>query len=274
MSLSPDNSHLAVSGTALQVNGNTRPRLALIDTGGSLGVAGRLSGWTAPVLANNCKADMTTFAASTSLRTARSSSPHHRHLGDGSTPYSVCDALARFNVNAANTTEHRQDDQRRTRRGSTTPAGTPSTRSPSPAMSSTPEATSAGSTTTAAPMQSAGRTPSSSTGSPPSTPTLASASPGGTRSAPGRRHDVPGTFPANTYDGTKAGLVMGTDVDTSPGLPQRGSALPDLPGLLADPRRADPIRDLRRGGRDQHRAPRCASTTPADASTSGAPVEL
>lgn len=103
--LSPDGTLLAVSGTALQVNGQSRPRLAIFATGGTLGGSATLSDWTAPILANNCSAehdyvrslayspDGTFIAIGTT-----------GYLNDGSMPFSVCDAVARFNVNASNTT--------------------------------------------------------------------------------------------------------------------------------------------------------------------------
>jgi hypothetical protein len=105
MALSPDGSHLAFSGTALQVNGQSRPRLAVVDTGGTLGATAALSDWTAPILANNCSSEhdyvrgLDFSPDGTFLATANTG-----YLNDGSMPFSVCDSVARFNVNAANTT--------------------------------------------------------------------------------------------------------------------------------------------------------------------------
>lgn len=105
MALSPDGSHLAFSGTALQVDGQSRPRLAIVDTGGSLGAPSALSDWTAPILANNCSAEHDyvrglDFAPDGSFVVTADTG----YLNDNSMPFSACDAVARFNVNAANTT--------------------------------------------------------------------------------------------------------------------------------------------------------------------------
>jgi hypothetical protein len=105
MSLSTDGSHLAFSGTALQVNGQSRPRLAIVNTGGTLGATATLADWTAPILANNCSAEhdyvrgLDFSPDGTFLVIADTG-----YLNDGSMPFSACDAMARFNVNGANTT--------------------------------------------------------------------------------------------------------------------------------------------------------------------------
>jgi len=55
MALSPASSggdYLAFAGTAQQVNGVSRPRLAIVDTGGTLGAASSLAAFTAPILQN------------------------------------------------------------------------------------------------------------------------------------------------------------------------------------------------------------------------------
>lgn len=65
MSLSPDGSHLVIGGTFLDVASpgydggaaQSRPRMAVIDTGGALGSTASLSDFTAPILANNCTAE-------------------------------------------------------------------------------------------------------------------------------------------------------------------------------------------------------------------------
>ncbi len=57
MALSPNGSQLAIGGTALQVNGESRPRIAVINTGTTLGGSSSLADWTAPILANNCSAE-------------------------------------------------------------------------------------------------------------------------------------------------------------------------------------------------------------------------
>ncbi len=105
MDLTADGSLLAVSGTALQVNGQSRPRLAIISTGITLGGTAQLTDFNAPILANNCSAEhdyvrALSFAPDGSyLVTANTG-----FLNDGSQPFSVCDAVARFNVGAAATT--------------------------------------------------------------------------------------------------------------------------------------------------------------------------
>jgi len=105
MALSPDGSHLAFSGTALQVNGQSRPRLAIVSTGGTLGATATLSDWYAPILANNCSAEhdyvrgLAFSPDGTFLVTADTG-----YQNDGSMPFAACDAAARFDVNAANTT--------------------------------------------------------------------------------------------------------------------------------------------------------------------------
>ncbi len=57
MSLSPNGSELAFGGTALQVNGKSRPRIAIVNTGITLGGHSSLADWTAPILSNNCSAE-------------------------------------------------------------------------------------------------------------------------------------------------------------------------------------------------------------------------
>jgi len=104
MALAQNGGHLAIAGTALEVNGTLQPRVAVIDTGGTLGAGAHLSGWAAPILANNCSAEhdyvrgLDFSPDGTFLVTADTG-----YKSDGSTPYSACDAVARFDVNAANT---------------------------------------------------------------------------------------------------------------------------------------------------------------------------
>jgi hypothetical protein len=102
MSLTQDGSLLAISGTALQVNGLSRPRLAVIDTGTTLGGASTLAAFSAPILTNNCNAEhdyvrAISFAPDGSYLAIATTG----FLSDGSTPFSVCDAAARFNVGTA-----------------------------------------------------------------------------------------------------------------------------------------------------------------------------
>jgi Ricin-type beta-trefoil lectin domain/Domain of unknown function (DUF5122) beta-propeller len=54
MALTSDGSMLAIAGTFLTVNGQSIPRLALIDTGGALGRTATVANWSVPLLANSC----------------------------------------------------------------------------------------------------------------------------------------------------------------------------------------------------------------------------
>jgi hypothetical protein len=105
MDLTSDGSLLAVSGTALQVNGQPRPRLAVISTGKTLGGSSALTDFTAPILNNNCSAEhdyvrALSFAPDGSFLIVANTG----YLNDGSMPFSVCDAVARFNVGSAAST--------------------------------------------------------------------------------------------------------------------------------------------------------------------------
>jgi hypothetical protein len=104
MALSPNGSLLAFSGTALQVNGQSRPRLAIVNTG-SAGTPATLTDWTAPILANNCSRQHDyvrglAFSPDGTFIVVADTG----YLNDGSMPFSLCDATARFNVSSANTT--------------------------------------------------------------------------------------------------------------------------------------------------------------------------
>jgi hypothetical protein len=54
LALSPDGGHLVIGGSFLQVNGQSRPRLAMINTGGGFGATASLANWLAPIMTNNC----------------------------------------------------------------------------------------------------------------------------------------------------------------------------------------------------------------------------
>jgi hypothetical protein len=54
MSLASSGNLLAVSGDFLDVAGQSRPRVALINTTGGLGSTATLANWAAPIFANNC----------------------------------------------------------------------------------------------------------------------------------------------------------------------------------------------------------------------------
>ena len=107
MDLSANGNLLAIGGTALTVNGQSKPRLAIVATGGTLGATAQLADFTAPILNNNCSAEHD-YVRSLSI------APDGSYLvigttgfkNDGTTPFSVCDAVARFNVSslAAGTT--------------------------------------------------------------------------------------------------------------------------------------------------------------------------
>jgi Ricin-type beta-trefoil lectin domain/Domain of unknown function (DUF5122) beta-propeller len=105
MSLSPDGKLLAFSGTALQVNGVSRPRLAIVATGGTLGAVAALTDFTAPILTNNCSGEhdyvrAIDFSPDGSFLVAADTG----FLNDGSMPFSLCDAIGRFNTGPASTT--------------------------------------------------------------------------------------------------------------------------------------------------------------------------
>ena len=55
LEVSPDGGTLAMAGTFLKVDGQSIPRLALINTGGGLGATATLDNWAAPILAGNCR---------------------------------------------------------------------------------------------------------------------------------------------------------------------------------------------------------------------------
>jgi hypothetical protein len=104
MSVTASGQELAIAGPFLDVNGQPRPRVALIDTGGGLGSAATLANWAAPILANNCSAEHDDvrgidFSPDGSYfviaDTGYKSSP--------ATSASVCDAAARFPAAATGT---------------------------------------------------------------------------------------------------------------------------------------------------------------------------
>ncbi len=104
MALSPDGSTLAIGGTFQDVNGEYRPRLALIGTGGGLGSTATVENWAAPILANNCSSEHD-YVRGVDF------SPDGSYLVIADTGYkssptnsaSVCDAVARFPTAATGT---------------------------------------------------------------------------------------------------------------------------------------------------------------------------
>jgi hypothetical protein len=107
MDLTANGSLLAVSGSALQVNGQSRPRLAIVATGGggTLGGAVALTDFTAPILTNNCSVQhdyvrALSFAPDGSYLVIADTG----YQNDGSMPFGPCDSVLRFNVGAAGST--------------------------------------------------------------------------------------------------------------------------------------------------------------------------
>jgi hypothetical protein len=105
LALSPSGAELAEVGPALQVNGQPRPRLAIINTGTKLGAASSLADFTAPILNNNCLNQhdyvrSVAFSQDGSFLAISATG----FMDDGTTPFAVCDAVARFDVGAASTT--------------------------------------------------------------------------------------------------------------------------------------------------------------------------
>jgi len=103
MSLTANGRELAISGPFLDVDGQSRPRVALIETGGRLGATATLANWAAPILANNCSAEHD-YVRGIDF------SPDGSFLVIADTGYesaspgpSVCDAAARFPTAATGT---------------------------------------------------------------------------------------------------------------------------------------------------------------------------
>jgi Ricin-type beta-trefoil lectin domain len=104
MTVTANGQELAIAGPFLDVAGASRPRVALINTGGALGSTATLANWAAPILANNCSSehddvrgidfspDGSYFVIAT---TGYQSSPP--------TSASVCDTMARFPAAPAGT---------------------------------------------------------------------------------------------------------------------------------------------------------------------------
>ncbi|HEV2450329.1 MAG TPA: ricin-type beta-trefoil lectin domain protein [Streptosporangiaceae bacterium] len=102
MSLTPDGHTLAIGGSFLSVNGQSIPRVALIQTGGGVGATATLDNWSAPVLANACSAEhdyvnAIDFAPDGSFFVIDTTG--YKSAGGAS----VCDAAARFETGATGT---------------------------------------------------------------------------------------------------------------------------------------------------------------------------
>ena len=102
LALSPDGQTLAIAGDFLKVNGQSVPRLALINTGGGLGFTATLDDWSAPIFATNC-------AKQTSFINGIDFSPDGSYLviadtGDrsagGAGSAAACDSAIRFETGA------------------------------------------------------------------------------------------------------------------------------------------------------------------------------
>jgi len=104
MAVSADGTQLAIAGTFLDVDGQPRPRAALIDTGAGLGTTATLADWAAPILANNCSSEHDDVRGI-------DFSPDGSYIVVAATGYksspvnsaSICDAVARFPTAATGT---------------------------------------------------------------------------------------------------------------------------------------------------------------------------
>ena len=104
MAITPNGQELAIGGPFLDVAGQSRPRVALIDTGAGLGTTATLANWAAPILANNCSNEHDSVRGI-------DFSPDGSYIVVASTGYrsypynsaSVCDAVARFSATATST---------------------------------------------------------------------------------------------------------------------------------------------------------------------------
>ena len=104
LAVSADGTQLAIAGTFLDVDGQPRPRAALIDTGAGLGTTAALADWAAPILANNCSSEHDDVRGI-------DFSPDGSYIVVAATGYksspvnsaSICDAVARFPTAATGT---------------------------------------------------------------------------------------------------------------------------------------------------------------------------
>jgi Ricin-type beta-trefoil lectin domain/Domain of unknown function (DUF5122) beta-propeller len=99
LSVTPDGNTLAVGGSFLQVDGQSIPRIALINTGGGLGLTASLDNWASPVLSNGCSAEHD-YVNSIDF------SPDGSFFAVATTGYEgggICDAVAKFETGATGT---------------------------------------------------------------------------------------------------------------------------------------------------------------------------
>jgi hypothetical protein len=102
MSLSPNGDTLVIAGSFLQVNGQSIPRLAEINTGGGLGGTATLGNFSVPLLNNNCSAQHdyingVDFSPDGSFFVIADTG-----YMAGSQP-GLCDEIARFNLSSTGT---------------------------------------------------------------------------------------------------------------------------------------------------------------------------
>jgi Ricin-type beta-trefoil lectin domain/Domain of unknown function (DUF5122) beta-propeller len=105
VALSPSGSTLAVGGSFLDVNGESQPRLALINTGGGLGQTASLANWQAPLFANSCSkqhnyVEGIDYAPNGSFFVVGDTGFRSDTSALGVAP---CDAAIRFNTNTSGT---------------------------------------------------------------------------------------------------------------------------------------------------------------------------
>jgi hypothetical protein len=102
--MSLNGNELAIAGPFLNVAGQSRPRVALINISGGLGVTATLANWAAPILANKCSREHDNILGI-------DFSPDGSYLVTAATGYesspstsaSICDAAARFPTAATGT---------------------------------------------------------------------------------------------------------------------------------------------------------------------------
>ncbi|MHB1430680.1 MAG: ricin-type beta-trefoil lectin domain protein [Streptosporangiaceae bacterium] len=110
MSMSGSGDLLAVTYSAMKINGQSDPRLAVISTpkgtNGTLGTPAALTDFSAPILANNCSAEHD-YTRAVSMAQDGSflviADTGYLSQGAANSVGSICDAIGRFDLTAANT---------------------------------------------------------------------------------------------------------------------------------------------------------------------------